>query len=306
MSKIKALLTGILNIILFIPCLIFWGYIDILVAIGDGIVYIGRSISNLLVQTGCSIKNYFIRVKSFFKSFFRSVSPNFIKVVPQKHEVYKDPVEILIDECLKTASPSGSRFFRSYYHKSDKAIEALAEVMCPHGEFGCGKIECNIFKRDRKKNFEIKKEQFEREYVMNTFHRNHRWRLEFGNKEDDTMLLWARSAKIIKKPTFFKKGLIEVTFYSKPIVIDYLARKPKAKVARLSFTEGQGNLMSYIEFKKFKLKEVDITSLDFDYTSSDFDYTSSDITTVKAYFSFSKSKFYGTVTTNGPMEKAVT
>lgn len=286
MSKIKAVLTSILNILLFIPRKCVAGVKYVYYSIRE-FIFIIIAVHIFGIQ--------FVRDRLIWGR--RKTQPNFTKVVPRVHEVIKDPVQVLYEECQKTSN--GTSFLgRTYYKKSDKAIEALADLMCPHGEFGCGKADCNLTTNQRITNFENKREQLKKDYVMNTFPRNHRWRLEFGNKKDDAMLLWAQSAKITRKASFFKKGLIEVIFYVKPELIDYFARKPKTKVARISLTEGDGSLMSYIEFSKFKLKDVDFSSLDFDYTKTD-------ITTVKAVFSFKKSKFFGTVTVNGPIEKAV-
>lgn len=289
MSKTKAVLNGILNTILFIP----------------------RNIWNICCSSFTQTKNfvwyYIVQLVLLpYKLLLRYRLPpriakgsqsSFTKVKLKAHDLIKDPVQILYEECKK--SYSGPSLFGTYYKKSDRAIEALADLMCPHGEDGCGKIDCNIDPQQRRSNFEARKEQLKKDYIMETFMRSHRWRIEFGSKQDDAMLLFARSAKISRKPSFFRKGLMEITFYLKPEIVDYLAGKPKAKVARMSMTEGDGSLMSYIEFDKFKLHNVDFNSIEFDYTKDD-------ISTIKATFSFKKSRFFGTVTTNGPIEKAVT
>lgn len=272
MSKTKAVLNGILNIILFIPRAIIASFIQVKQFLWHYLVLIVLLPYKLLLK-------------------YRSENPEplFTKINLKEHDTLKDPVQILYEECKN--SP--------YMRKSEKAIVALADLMCPHGEFGCGKVGCNVDTRQRILNFEIQKEQMKKEYMMDAFMRNHRWKIEFGNKKDDAMLLYARSAKISRKPSFFRKGLIDVTFYLKPEVVDYLAGKPRAKVARMTMTEGDGSLMSYIEFDKFKLHDVDLNSIEFDYTKCD-------VSTIKATFSFKKSRFFGTVVANGPVEKAVT
>tara|TARA_R100001244_G_scaffold25113_2_gene25474 strand:+ start:121247 stop:122101 length:855 start_codon:yes stop_codon:yes gene_type:complete len=219
-----------------------------------------------------------IKVKDYFAH-----KPLIFSGYPKPEE--KTPIEV--SPFFSTPHEELKDWFYKRNHRQDEKCRNVVEIIADYYEYAEDPIKHTKVAKS------VKKEEIEQDFL-----RSHRWKLEFGSEEENNALLYSRNLRFASKPSFLKPGTLDLDLYLTPKTIDFLARKPKTRQARVVFTNGSGEMTSYVELNKVKLAEVDMSKIDFDYCKAD-------ISVVTATFSYKSHKVYGTVAVNGPMEEPI-
>jgi hypothetical protein len=123
---------------------------------------------------------------------------------------------------------------------------------------------------------------------MNAFHRAHQFVVMAGEPTADDALLNLKSCRILRRPTWLRRGLFQGTFYSCPDLFVFLQSGVTIQCLEIVFVKGDGG---YYPGERLELDKVRVHTIH--YEDMDICSTQSGLIELAVDFTFKRIRVVG-------------